>query len=313
MSVDEFWELVSVTGGQVDDDALRPLRDALGCLSPGRMTAFGDHFRAALKALYTPAHLEQPVRDVDGPPGAVLPMSDDVFLYMRCAVVGAGRQAWKRVVADPAALAARPWQMADGELLLALVEDAYDDRTGEVFELDPSGDVSADWLEIGCGLDIKVPDPAAGRWADLTFTDALNADAGWRSWWDRSGRDKLRLYPFVTPQPSGAARVRRRRRSIDVEIELGSAWRHGHHPQQLADAAVREIQDLVEFAAAQARLPAHPDWPAIGPVPDDLSDYGSVGDDVTQADLREAFLAMGLSPGQADELLAASDVGEGRA
>ncbi|MFD6175856.1 MULTISPECIES: hypothetical protein [unclassified Isoptericola] len=145
-------------------------------------------------------------------------------------MVGAGRAAWEAVVADPAVLAARPWQMADGELLLALVEEAYDDRTGEVFELDPTDEESTDWLDAGYGFDMAVPHPAASTWAELTFCEALNADAGWRAWWERSGRATLRVYPFVTPRPSGDVRVRRRRRTVDVEIELDSAWRHGHDP-----------------------------------------------------------------------------------
>ncbi|MFD6175857.1 MULTISPECIES: hypothetical protein [unclassified Isoptericola] len=76
---------------------------------------------------------------------------------------------------------------------------------------------------------------------------------------------------------------------------------------------MREIQDLVELAAARLRMPAHPDWPRIGQVPEDLSEYDFVEDDVTPAMLRDTALAMGLSRDQADKLLAGTDAGHDRA
>lgn len=312
MSVDEFWELISLTGGRVDEVALQPLGRALNELSAERMTEFGDHFRTVLAALDTEAHLRQPVRDVDDPPGAALPMTGgDVFLYARCSVVGAGRAAWEAVVADPAAFAARPWQMAEGEMLLALVENAYDERTGEMFELEPRDCENPDWFHTGYGFDIKVPDPAPSRWAHLAFCEALNADAAWREWWMATGRRELWLYPLITPNPTGDRRIRRRKKTVDIEIELDSRWRHRADPQQLADETVREIQDMIRFAAAHMKLPPHPAWPQIGPVPDDLSEYDSVEDDLdVPVALREAFLQMGMAPKDVDGFLGQIDVGE---
>lgn len=312
MSADEFWELISLTGGRVDDVALEPLGRALSELSTRRMTEFGEQFRAALAALDTEAHLGQPVRDIDDPPGAALPMTGgDVFLYARCAVVGAGRTAWETVVADPVEFAARPWQMADGELLLALVENTYDERTGEVFELEPRDWDSPDWLNTGYGFDMKVPDPAPSRWASLSFAEALNADAAWREWWMATGRRELWLYPLVTPNPTGERRVRRRQKTVDVEIELDSRWRHGQDPQLLGDGAVREMQQMIELAAARMKLPPHPVWPDLGPVPDDLSEYEPVEDDPdVRAALRAVFLQMGVAPKDVDTFLAEIDFGE---
>lgn len=311
LSVDEFWELISLTGGRVDEVALQPLGRALNKLSSKHMTEFGEHFRAALAALDTEAHVRQPVRDVDDPPGEALPMTGgDVFLYARCAVVGAGRAAWEAVVADPAAFSARPWQMAEGELLLALVENAYDERTGEVFELEPRDWESPDWFNSGYGFDMKVPDPAPSRWARLTFSEALNADAAWREWWMATGRRELWFYPFVTSKPTDERRVRRRKKTVDVGIELDSRWRYGEDPQQLADGALREIQYMIELAAAHMKLPPHPAWPQIGPVPEDLSEYDPVEDvpDIPVA-LRETFLQMGMAPKDVDALLSQLDFG----
>jgi hypothetical protein len=315
LSTDEFWELVSLTGGRVDNEALAPLREALHTLSERQMTRFGDHFRAALAALDTAEHLRQPVRDVDDPPGSVLPMTGgDAFLYARCAVVGAGRSAWESVVAEPPAFAARPWQMADGELLLALVESAYDERTGERFELEPVDLELPGWLHTGYGLDINVRDPAPSRWAGLTLDEALNADPSWCAWWAGTGRPALWLYPFVTPHPNDTVRVRRRKKSVDVEVELSSAWRQGDDPQELAERAVRELQDMIELAAEHLRLPPHPPWPEIGAVPGDLSAYEpDVGDSDLIADaehaMREAFALMGMDQKDVDAIMAEMDFG----
>jgi hypothetical protein len=311
-STEDFWQLLSLTEGRVDGDALEPLARALGRLSARRMTDFGEHFRSALSALDAPVYRDQPVRDVDDPVGAApLPMSDDVFLYTRCAVVGAGHDAWQKVMADPSALAARPWQMANGELLLALVEEAYDDRTGERFELEPSGVENPHWLNTGYGLDMHVPDPPASRWACLAFWEALNTDPVWRAWWAESGRVELWLFPFVTSDPTEAMRVKCRSRTVEVHGELDSAWRHGEDRQQLADAALREIKEMIELAATNLRLATHPAWPEIGPVPDDLSESDNDHDEEDVlgdvAALSEMYLKHGGTPEDLAAFLAELD------
>ena len=60
-------------------------------------------------------------------------MSEDLFLYARCAVVAAGRWAFDEVLADPSQMAGT-WPVFDGEHLLGMAPAAYELHTGDRFD-----------------------------------------------------------------------------------------------------------------------------------------------------------------------------------
>ena len=70
--------------------------------------------------------VRQTIRWADAPDAEPIPLSDDSFLYLRCAVVAAGRPAVDAVLADPAALEGRLWE--DGEALLYAAGEAADEE-----------------------------------------------------------------------------------------------------------------------------------------------------------------------------------------
>ena len=80
-------------------------------------------------------------------------MSDDVFLYARCAVVAAGHPTWERVVADPAAMAGS-WSIFDGEWLLTVAPNAFEESTGTSWSHESpvsyeTGSNTAGWPDTG--------------------------------------------------------------------------------------------------------------------------------------------------------------------
>ena len=120
----QFWALVDLLGGRVDDEGAGRLTQALRQGGDQMAPAFAERLAETLYELDREELFEQPVRWADDPDGAQLPLSSDTFLYLRCAVVAAGRQAVDAVLADPTALLARSWE--DGEALLQVAVEAAD-------------------------------------------------------------------------------------------------------------------------------------------------------------------------------------------
>lgn len=110
----------------------RQLTDRLAEQSPADIVAFADHLAQVLHELDGPERAAQLVVDptVDDEP---MTMSDDLFLYARCAVVAAGRRTFDVVLADPAQMA-RTWPVFDGEHLLGVAPAAYELATGDPFD-----------------------------------------------------------------------------------------------------------------------------------------------------------------------------------
>lgn len=235
------------------------------------MVAFAADMVLALAAIGTDEHARQPVRDVSEPEGAdALPMSDDVFLDARFAVVAAGHEAWHRVVVDPAAFAGE-WHVADGELLLALVQEAHDEVVEE--DWSPDGVVYSldSWLDWRGGIDLGVPQPAAHAWAWGWVLEALGKDEAWAQWWATSGRSQLRVDEIMTPHPWYATTVRRRKDRVDVAAQSSCAELHTDDTTALVRAALTQIQGPILAAAHKLRMTPTPAWPTPPPVPD-LSD-----------------------------------------
>src|SRR5918993_1971719 len=116
--MDRFWALV---GRRRSDRHLAVLTDTLAALPPEEIERFAGDLATALHALDTPGHYE-----AAGSPGS------DWFLYVRCAVVAAGRTAYDRVSGNPARI--RRFADRDAEPLLTVAPEAYERSTGMPWE-----------------------------------------------------------------------------------------------------------------------------------------------------------------------------------
>lgn len=114
---DGFWELIGTLGGRAEPEGFARLTELLAQVRQTGIVQFAEHLAAALYAIDSRDRMSQPIRDTaDGPDSPAFPLSKEVFLYARCAVVVAGRQTWQRVVDDPAAMAGT-WDLGAEELL----------------------------------------------------------------------------------------------------------------------------------------------------------------------------------------------------
>ena len=126
MPEDEFWSLIDLLRGRVDDEGVARLTDALRRRGKPTARRFAERLSAVLYELDREALAERTVRWADAPDHDPIPLSDDTFLYLRCAVVAAGRPTVDAVLADPAVLESRLWE--DGEPLLYAADEAADEE-----------------------------------------------------------------------------------------------------------------------------------------------------------------------------------------
>jgi hypothetical protein len=100
VDIDEFWHLIDLIGGadpQTLPSGLADLEDALVRRDETDVVAFGDHLSLQLYNLDRRDLAESgPIRLTNGTIG----LSDDSFLYLRCAVVCDGRVAYHTVLDD---------------------------------------------------------------------------------------------------------------------------------------------------------------------------------------------------------------------
>jgi len=155
MGDEQFWSLIAVLRGQTDNVAMRRLRKRLVALPNDQLEEFADRLSRAVHDLDTRVHFEQPIRADDFEPDDV---DEDLFVAVRCAVVACGREAYDKVLADPAALGrSSAWPIGNGEDLLSAAERAYKDRTGQSWTYVPAwntetGDNMGGWPEVGASL-----------------------------------------------------------------------------------------------------------------------------------------------------------------
>jgi hypothetical protein len=126
MPEDQFWSFIDLLGGSPGADSVSRLTDALR--SGGKATAIGfaESLAAVLHELDREVLVRRTIRWADAPDQDPIPLSDDTFLYLRCAVVAAGRATVDAVLADPAVLESRLWD--DGEGLLHAAGEAAGDE-----------------------------------------------------------------------------------------------------------------------------------------------------------------------------------------
>ncbi|GAA4668425.1 DUF4240 domain-containing protein [Frondihabitans cladoniiphilus] len=120
---DLFWDLIDVLGGQVDEDSLGALRDALAALSEDQLLGFHAALTVKLHDLDT-AKAHEWMRENDEAADE-LGVSDDVFLYARAATVAAGTAVMERAEGDGTVFLEED-DPGSAEALLYVAEEAAD-------------------------------------------------------------------------------------------------------------------------------------------------------------------------------------------
>jgi hypothetical protein len=122
-----FWNLIARLdwANEGDDDAVvEPLINAIAALRDSEIAGFQDALAAALYALDGRAWARESGSDIwFGEPDS---LSEDAFLYARCAVVASGEAFYRQVLADPAQMP----KNREFEALLYVASTAYERKTG---------------------------------------------------------------------------------------------------------------------------------------------------------------------------------------
>jgi hypothetical protein len=131
MSLHDFWTLIDTLDGHAHN--VDALVQALSTSRPGRVLGFADTLARRLHALDRYDLFTQPVREPEQALSVpTIPLSDDGFLYARCASVAGGRARYEQVLSDPTAFAGT-WD-TDGEALLTAAPRAWQQLTGAEWE-----------------------------------------------------------------------------------------------------------------------------------------------------------------------------------
>ncbi|MFJ9895394.1 DUF4240 domain-containing protein [Streptomyces sp. NPDC091280] len=258
-----IWHQLRVLDGKADEDSVDRLVAELGKQGEADILAFSEALAEALWQLDTERHFNQPVRDIDDPEDELLPLSSDTFLYLRCAVVAAGRQRYDQVLADPSALAGE-WDFSEAELLLEAAPQAYEAVTGLAWDHEtalspetgsnptgwptaqhqshvPTDDDGPPWLAFSLGLDEGVSlsleellDEAAER---------VQADPEWRTWYDSLGVEEVEIFPLYTTGQSAPPKIRKGRRRVVAEFTRSTSElrRSSLTDSENAEAEIREL------------------------------------------------------------------------
>jgi hypothetical protein len=125
-----FWSLIDKFDWSKDDDdaIIEPAVLALALLPDSQIAEFQEILARKLYALDGRAWARESGEVWFGEPDR---LSVDGFLYARCLVVANGREFYEAVLADPTTM---PKEDADFEALLSLAADAYDRKTGLVWD-----------------------------------------------------------------------------------------------------------------------------------------------------------------------------------
>jgi hypothetical protein len=296
--MERFWELLELHHAPAEEGFERLTR-ALSELDPTQIEGFAASLDRALAVLSTPAHASRHVRDVNEPSGSVaMPMSEDVFLYARCAVVAHGWTAWETVRRDPTALDSG-WDIAGGEGLLEVAPAAYERATGLVWQ--PPGPRTAPnsrWFSHGEAFDRAVDDRPAFDWVTTHLVHAIDADAAWLAWWQPAETDRLQVEVFYSRDAPPTTRVRRGRDFVQVETTMRASILEPTDHAVLEVSARRALVSALELVQAELHLGEMPGLPAIAPPPADLPDAVEDADAdgfPTDTELIETLVAAGMS------------------
>ncbi|MFJ6199593.1 DUF4240 domain-containing protein [Micromonospora sp. NPDC092111] len=279
MTSEKFWRYVDVLGGAATSSGCGRLVEVLGSAGEADVRQFADDLVTAVRALATPRHQTQAVWDVSEPAtAAALPMSDDVFLYARLAVVAAGQRQWQTVVADPDVMSGR-WQVADAEELLEVLPRAFRRATGLdwddelIFDASPGSDqvgAPADatdgqekwWNWYSCGhlYDVKAERDEFDN-PSVALERAIDTDPAWMAWWSNSGVPDLETYPFYTWDAPPRPRLSRGRKVVRIHLGFDAALLHHTPVQDLPRLAAEHQRAMLQYAQSKLGLPELPPLP----------------------------------------------------
>jgi hypothetical protein len=212
----------------------------LSAMGAASARAFDVGLHLALHALDREVLFGQPIRDrgegSDQPP---IPLSDDAFLYARCAVLTSGQAAYDAVLKDPAQFATT-WDL-DAEALLELPNAVLDELGA-----DPDGRTDLPSYETGSN---------ALYWSSTTGYQEQTGPlapllVGWRGGWGRHPAlilDATRLNPIAATvtrdlgQPGGVLdrwRADRGLLQIDVGLSVPLDWWDESDRSQVSEGAL---------------------------------------------------------------------------
>jgi hypothetical protein len=278
---DEFWQLVNTLGRDADDDDFDRLVARLASRPQADISGFADRLAAALWALDTPAHH-----------AAAQTASADVFLYVRCAVVAAGRRTYDRVLRKPVML--RKFGDEEAELLLTVAAQAYEQATGLLWEHETpvsyeTGSNTAAWGHNSATLPAAQSTKAAG-WLELTLgtgmqdsppqayavllngaADAVAADLAWQRWWEPVGvrACQLSLLLDAADFSPAEATVKKGRKRVQVHVTRDPGLFPFDDPQALLTRATDDLRDLLDLTRERLGLGSLPPLPGLA-VPADI-------------------------------------------
>ncbi len=319
----QFWSWIERLDGDADDeDSVADLTEELSRLPERDITDFEDHLARALHALDTPAHLE------------ALGGFDDSFLYCRCAVVAAGRITYERVLAEPQDMA--DFADEDGEALLSVAPDAYERKTGMLWEHEPpvsyeTGSNAAawgsdavdqpsekwwNWLSVGSGYDVDVEGRPAYKWAEDQLTNAIDADPAWQKWWASAPQAELQLFPFYSNDGAPGTLIKKGRKRVEAQVTLDGRIFATTDRAALRRRAMDDVVAMLDAVRRELRLGPLPALPPVPDVPSDVPDEYEHDDDfdiddIDEERLQEMAAQMGMPPAELRRLLADDDDEEG--
>jgi hypothetical protein len=129
-----FWNLITAAFSICPVQHCESIRSTLSTLLPAQITAFEGMLAELLYDIDRRELASVPVAGTVSGSGRPVRQSEDGFLYARCAVILAGRDAYAAVLADPSAFApytSDHWALAQD--LLDVASDAYEKVTGETW------------------------------------------------------------------------------------------------------------------------------------------------------------------------------------
>jgi hypothetical protein len=126
----EFWRLIGTLGGRPEDCDDEPYQRLTGLLTREPVEKIVDFAETLAFKLYDLDRKALAQLDIVENDGTVTELSDDGFLYARCAVIVAGPEAYATVLAVPESFARfGKVDAAHAESLLDVASDAYTAKT----------------------------------------------------------------------------------------------------------------------------------------------------------------------------------------
>lgn len=198
MNESRFWAAIDELEGCADEATVHELRELLLGEEESEVASFQALLEKHVSGVRRRANL------------AGTPLTE----AQACAVVAAGRDAYLRVLDDPAGFQDRVWEVEEAHLLL----DAARDVLGFARELPgPERDVRPGWLTVRFGSDITIP--SVYTRAVERVADGIDTSEAWRRWW--TAADSPCLFIILEVMNAPELREPPRLRRVHDLVELG--------------------------------------------------------------------------------------------